>query len=575
MKNLLRILKFFKGLRYRILAVVILGSISIIMYAFMPTFLKGAFDTLRAWLGGDGSAGSDAMFSVVKYLLIYGLLLLTNSVFDMFCTFMILKYENKVTVQQIVAVKKKTDLVPVSFLKQFATGDLSRRVATLTSQIIKTYLVTIYTVARVSVFFITTSIMMFMINWILALVVIMSLPLCVITARLVAKKSQKYFNRNGATWSETFNFIDQKFAQREFFSMHGLTEDDKWSAQNKKQTKATFGEEFAIAFNTVYINFIQNFMYLLVTFLFAVLYINKMTEFGALPAFLMFSNRFLENAVVVSTATSLLQQISSRSPRVFQILDAPNNDTDKEHIEIQKIKTGISFKNVSLSTNEGMLLDNLSFTIPQGAKVAFVGPAGSRKTKVVDLLAKLAQPSEGLIKVDGVSLDEITAKSYYKCVGVSFEKPFIFRGTVAENLLYGIRRELPENVMAVTDSLGSHDFIDNLENGYETWLSDNTSLIGVGQKQAIGVARLVLQRPDVAIFSESLSAVDTMMEKNIYERIMKNDKKQTTIFVTHRLSSVEKCDMIYYMDHGKIVEKGTHAELMAKRKRYYKAYMGE
>jgi len=186
----------------------------------------------------------------------------------------------------------------------------------------------------------------------------------------------------------------------------------------------------------------------------------------------------------------------------------------------------------------------------------------------------LAVPSSGEILVDGINLDEITSKSYYKCVGISLEQPFIFRGTVAENLLYGVRRELPENVMAVTEMLGSHEFIDGLENGYETWLSENTSAIGQGQKQAICVARLILQDPDIAVFHQALSSTDTVTEKNVYEKIMDYNKGQTTIFATHRLSSVEKCDIIYYIEHGKIVEKGTHKELMAKKKKYYKAYMG-
>jgi len=574
MKNLLRIFSIFRGHRWRILLVLAVGCVSIVMFAFMPTFLREAFNHLRTYMDGGVSR---PMQSVIECLIIFGVLSIFNALFDVFCTCVLLKCENKIMTHKICEVKRKMDVVPIAFLQQFSTGDLSRRISTLTAEIIKGFLNTFYKIVRVLVFVITSSIMMFMINWILAIVVLLSMPLCIFTARFVSKRTQKYFNNYASVSSATYSHIDRKFSLKEFYAIHGLDEDDKFDKINDEQTKAMVGDDVAVAFNTVYINFIQNFMTLLVTFLFGILYVTQAipTAFGVLPAFVMFSSRFLSNAVVVTEATNLLQRISAGAPKVFEILDYQTDVTEKEHIDVQKIKKGITFKNVTYVNRNRKLLDKISFEIPQGASVAFVGPAGSGKTYLVDILSKLAIPTSGTVNVDGIPLDEISSKSYYKCVGIAFEQPFIFRGTVAENLLYGIRRELPENVMDITEKLGSHSFIEALENGYETWITDNTAVIGSGQKQAICVARLVLQNPDIAIFHQSLSSADTVTEKQIYEKIMKLEKRQTTIFVTHRLPSVEKCDIIYYMDGGKIVEKGTHKELMAKKKKYYKAYIGE
>jgi ABC-type bacteriocin/lantibiotic exporter with double-glycine peptidase domain len=205
--NLFRILGYFKDLRWRVLGVVIVGSLSIVMFAFMPSFLKGAFDTLRAWLGEGGV--SAPMSSVIQQLLIFGILALFNALFDIFCTFMILKYENDTMINKLVEVKRKLDVVPTSFLEKFTVGDLSRRMRNMTSVILKNFLVTIYTIARISVFFITTSIMMFTINWILAIVVVLSLPLCIIVSRIVSKRTQKYFNKYTVTSSGPYSYIDQ------------------------------------------------------------------------------------------------------------------------------------------------------------------------------------------------------------------------------------------------------------------------------------------------------------------------------------------------------------------------------
>jgi len=464
----------------------------------------------------------------------------------------------------------------VSFLEKYTMGDLSRRVGHMAGEMIWNFMGTIYTIARLFVFFVTTSIMMFWINWILAIVVLMSVPICIIAARFVSKRTQKHFNAFAKSALETTAYVDQQFTSKEFYQVHGIEKDEaKFDEVNKKFTKKMTNEHVSMLFNAVYIHFIQNFMMLLVTFVFCIMFVTgHVSEFGILPAFIMFSNRFLANAIVVTTATNLLQGIAARAPRVFEILDY-ENVTANESKTIQKINSEITFKNVTMLSKDYKLLDNVSFTIEQGKSVAFVGQAGSGKTYIVELLAKLSVPSSGTITVDGINLSEIISKSYYKCVGVSLEKPFIFRGSVAENLLYGVRRELPENVMAVTEKLGSHEFIDALENGYETFLSPETEIIGTGEKQAISVARLVLQNPDVAIFHSSLSASDGVTEKYVYEKIMNYKKKQTKIFVTHRLPSVEKCDIIYYMERGKIVEKGTHKELMAKRKKYWRAYTGE
>ncbi|MCL2846949.1 MAG: ABC transporter ATP-binding protein/permease [Firmicutes bacterium] len=569
-RYLIRVLGLFGEFRWRILMIIGIGIVGIVMFSFTPTFTRNIFNNLEESFDLNISP---TMRFIYTQLVIFTVLALLNEVFQIICSFAIIRYENRAKHELVVKIKRKLDVVPVSFLDQFATGDLTRRVANLTGMLTRTVLMIIYRAARTVFFYITTAIAMFQISWILALVVIASLPLCIITAKLVSSRTQRYFNNNNQVIINSFSYMDKKVSLHNFYRTHGIDGAElEYEAHNENETRANIAEEVALGFNTIYITFIQNFMFLLVTVVFGILFVNgTLPEFGALPAFIVFSNRFLANAVIVTETTNLLQSLGPRAKKVFEILDYPDTMTEREHIDIERIGE-IAFRNVSIERGGEKLLSNVSFRIPPGSSVAIVGAAGSGKGKIVEVLAKLEQYTGGQVAIDGVNLDEIKSDSYYPNFGIAFGLPFIFRGTVAENLLYGIRRTLPENVMQVTRRLGSHDFIAQLPNGYNTELSSDTTKLSVSQKQALNVARMVLKNPDLFVFNQALSSSDPVTEKDVIESIRKMNPRQTKIFVTHRLSSIENCDMIIFMAGGRAVEMGTHAELMKRKKRYYSAY---
>lgn len=569
-----RVLRLFAPFKWRIIGLLLVGTIAVIGFALTPMFLRSVFDHMQDLIDDGSLFTGEQMMFIYRQLAIFGILMLLNEGFTIFCMHFIPKYEDIIMREKVVAIKKKLDTVPVSFFDNYTTGDLSRRVSEVTTSIIRNKLVVLFRIVRTVFFCITTAIVMFSINWILALVVLTSMPICIIAARVVSKRTQKYFKNHNVIASNAFRFVDQQVSLHDFYRTHGIDDaEQKYQDMNEKHTSAMIGENVSIALNTIYITFIQNFMSLLVTVVFGILFVNQtLPYFGALPAFLFFGNRFLAQSVVVTESTNLLQGTNARSGYVFDILDFPDDVTEREIRDVTALGN-IEFKNVSYEHGGNMLIDDVSFSIPRGSSLAIVGPVGNGKRQVVELLSKLDLPTDGSITVDGTDIREIKSQSFYKRMGIAFEKPFIFKGTVAENLLYGITRTLPENVMNVTMRLNVHEFIEQLPNRYETMLSSSTSSLSRSQKQSINVCRTVLQSPDLVIFSEAMSASDTVTEKETYEKIMTMDKKQTTIFVTHRLSSVEKCDHIIYMDKGKIVEQGTHAQLMRQKGRYFEAFM--
>ena len=554
--------------------VIAIGIAGIILFSLTPTYLNHALGRLEDAIFSGGTTNADITFIFQMVGIFLGLILI-NEIFAVICAFLILDYEKKGIQQYQINVKRKLDVVPIRFLEKYDTGDLSRIVCYNTPDMLRNVLLVTYQIARASFFFITTSIAMFGINWILALVVIGSLPIAYLTARFVSSKTQKHFRHQNLTNTYLNTFLDRRVSMHGFYREHGLdTDSTEFNKKIEDHRYATTRELTAVAFNTIYITFIRNFMFLLITVLCCVLFLNGMISIVALPTFLLFSQRFLDNIVVVTTATNILQLMEARAKYIFKILDTSEDITQHEHIEINKIKGDIEFKKVTLQEDDNILLNNVSFKIPHGGSVAIVGPTGSGKHRVVELLSKMGNPTHGTITIDGVNLSEIKSSSFYRRMGVASDRPFIFKGTVADNILYGIGRALPERVMGTTKRLGSHGFIEQLPRGYDTEINSNTNLISISQKQAINVARTVLQSPDLVIIDSALSMADNMIERQVFDEIMKSNKNQTKVFVTGRLGSVQNCDLIIYMENGKIREKGTHKELMTKKGKYFKSFTG-
>jgi len=564
-----RVLMNYSNIKWRMVLIVAVGIVGVVMYSMMPTYLNSALDKL-----GETAPNADAAY-ILRMLGIFLGLALINEVFSIVSIFIILKYEAKATQNVTGLVKRKLDVVPISYLERYSTGDLTRTVCYNVADMMKSTLLIIFQISRAVFFFITSSIAMFGINSILAIVVISSLPLSILAARFVSKRTQKYFKFQNESNAKLSSYLDQKASYHGFYKMHGLDSDStEFNTRNAAHAKGVVGESTSTALNTIYITFIRNFMYVLITVLCCVLYLNGEISIVILPAFLLFGQRFLDNTVVVTTTTNITQIIGSRAERIFSILDSAEDVTEREHIKINKISGDIKFNDVTLSDDDSVILDNISLTIPEGASVAIVGPTGVDKHRLVELIAKLELPTKGTVTVGGLNLAEINSINFYSRMGIASEKPFLFRGTVAENLLYGVGRILPEHVMKITKLLGSHEFIEQLPRGYETEINDNTSLLSISEKQAINVARIVLHAGNLIILDSALTMADNAYEKQVFDEIIKLNKHQTKIFVTDRLDSVKNCDMIVFIENGKITEKGTHDELISLKGKYYKGFVG-
>ena len=298
---------------------------------------------------------------------------------------------------------------------------------------------------------------------------------------------------------------------------------------------------------------------------------------GTLVAFTAYISRFWQPITTLADFINNLLTAVSYVERIFETIDEPVKITDREGAAVLPPVTGkVEYKNVCFSYDDGIrVLDDISFCIEPGESVAIVGPTGAGKSTIVNLLSRFYNPESGQVLVDGHDLQDVTIRSLRTQMGVMMQDSFIFKGTIMDNIRYGNMEASDEQVMQAARTVCAHDFIMQLENGYQTEVNERGTRLSVGQRQLISFARALLADPRILILDEATSSIDTETELLLQRGLNKLLKGRTSFIIAHRLSTIKNCGTIFYVDHGKIVERGSHYELMAKLGPYYKLYSSQ
>ncbi len=298
---------------------------------------------------------------------------------------------------------------------------------------------------------------------------------------------------------------------------------------------------------------------------------------GTLIAFTAYISRFWQPITTLADFINSLLTAVSYVERIFETIDEPVLIHDNEGAsELPKITGKVEYKDVDFSYDEGVkILDKINFTIEPGESVAIVGPTGAGKSTIVNLLSRFYNPDSGQILVDGHDLQDVTIKSLRTQMGVMMQDSFIFKGTIMDNIRYGNMDATDEEVMEAAKTVCAHDFIMQMEDGYNTEVNERGTRLSVGQRQLISFARALLADPKILILDEATSSIDTETEILLQRGLHKLLKGRTSFIIAHRLSTIKNCDTIFYVDHGKIVEHGAHYELMAHLGPYYKLYSSQ
>jgi ABC-type multidrug transport system fused ATPase/permease subunit len=295
---------------------------------------------------------------------------------------------------------------------------------------------------------------------------------------------------------------------------------------------------------------------------------------GALVAFVLYVQRFFEPIRRLAMQYTQLQRAMAGGQRIFEVLDTEPEIVDSPGaVELSPVKGEINFEHVHHEYFEGLeVLHDINFKVRPGETIAFVGATGAGKSTVVSLVGRFYEISKGTISIDGYNIHDVTQESLRQQIGVVLQEPFLFSGTVRENILYGRANATEEEMIEAAKAVGADDFIRRLEKGYDTELQERGSNLSVGQRQLVSFARAVLADPRILILDEATANVDTQTEIVIQNALRRLLKGRTSLVIAHRLSTIHDADRVIVLDDGKIAEEGNHQELMEKGGIYRNLY---
>ncbi|MDH3944787.1 MAG: ABC transporter ATP-binding protein/permease, partial [Anaerolineae bacterium] len=417
---------------------------------------------------------------------------------------------------------------------------------------------------------------MFVLNWQLALAVLLIVPFMVMTTALFARRARKAFRRSRSTIGDVSADLQEelggvKVAQafnRTNLNMRRFAQRNAANRDANVQAN-TITSAFAPAMNVL-----STIATAIVAGFGGYLAIGGLVGVGVVVAFLQYVQNFFRPIQTVAQTWTLGQSALAATERVFELVDIEPEIQDSAEAETLGVIEGrVTFDQVSFSYTEGeVVLDELSFSAKPGETVAIVGPTGAGKSTLVNLLARFYDVDEGAIQVDGRDIRAITQHSLRSQMGMVLQESFLFSGSINDNIRYGNLEASAEEIQAAAKAANAHDFIMRLPEGYDSDVGERGGLLSLGQRQLISMARAILADPRLLILDEATASVDTRTESLIQKALETLLKGRTSFVIAHRLSTVRNADLVLVLDQGRIVERGRHAELIKQKGLYADLY---
>lgn len=476
-------------------------------------------------------------------------------------------------------IADKLNRLPVSYFDHHQQGDLLSRVTNdvdaLSNAFQQSFISIISSIATI----IVAVAMMLIINWKLACIALLIIPVATLASKKMVSISQPYFQAQQNALGAMNGFVQEKMTGFNVIKLYGQEEKSKrdFKAVNDELMHQGFRANAISGLMMPIMNLIAYSAYIVVVIYGGLICLTGKMAVGQLQAFIQYVWQVSQPVAQLTQLSGVLQSASASAKRIFDLLDEPDEEQSTATTTLKEPVQGqVTFNHIQFSyVPEVPLIQDLSFVAQPGQTVAIVGPTGAGKTTLVNLLMRFYDIQSGQILIDGTDIQQVSRADLRKQFGMVLQDTWLYNGTIMDNIRFGRLTASDDEVMAAAKAANIHDYILSLPHGYDTKITTDSQHLSQGQMQLLTIARAVLADPRILILDEATSSVDTRLEVLIQDAMDKLMAQRTSFVIAHRLSTIRDADLILVMDHGSIIEKGTHESLLADNGFYANLYRSQ